>query len=156
RYTPCPPGTVCKPSIWWPVFKPLADLFNSAKKIEMAWTFVPGVILVYLAFAQVDAWADVKYKSRLADIEVKATQIPVRVDLSARQFEWRFRYPSVETWDKWDREKDKEKAKQWAEAWARQPQYDDIRAVANELHIIMDRYVVVHLSTKDVIHSFNI
>jgi len=153
RYTECPLGAVCKPSFWWPIFKPLTSIFNTASKIEMAWTLVPGVILVYLAFAQVSTWADVKYKSRLQKFLDADSQIPVQVELSARQFKWRFRYPSVETWNSWKKDKDPDKA---AKNWVKNPNIDDIRDVANELHVIMGRYAVVQLSTKDVIHSFNI
>jgi cytochrome c oxidase subunit II len=42
-----------------------------------------------------------------------------------------------------------------AQAWVRTPNFDDVY-VTNELHCVKDRHVVVQLSTKDVIHSFNI
>ena len=65
RYTPCEPGETRMPSLCWKLVKPLTGMFNTATKIELAWTIVPAVILVYIAFAQVSTWADVKYKSRL-------------------------------------------------------------------------------------------
>ena len=149
RYTPCEPGETRKPSIWWNLVKPLTSVFNTASKIELAWTIVPAVILVYLAFAQVDTWAQVKYRSRLdQNVWGKDKKVPVQLDISARQFEWRTRYPSPATWEKW--KTDPELAKRWTA----NPEFDDI-FVVNELHAIKGRHVVIYLSTKDVIHSFN-
>jgi cytochrome c oxidase subunit 2 len=131
-----------------PGMKWLAGLFSTSHRIEMGWTIVPAAILVYIAFAQVDTWADVKYKSRLKGALDAEGSIPVQVDLSARQFEWRFRYPSPATWRQW------KSNPKLAEDWVRNPNYDDIY-VPNELHCVVNRHVVVQLSTKDVIHSFN-
>jgi cytochrome c oxidase subunit II len=151
-YAPCEPGEVRAPTMWWRVFKPLYSVFNTSAKIEMAWTVVPAVILVYIAFAQIDTWAEVKYKSRLKGaLDSPAGQAEgqhVQIELSARQFEWRFRYPSSATWKLWKTDAKK------AEAWVRTPNFDDI-FVTNELHCIKERHVVIQLSTKDVIHSFN-
>jgi cytochrome c oxidase subunit 2 len=146
------PGEVRGPSPFWALFKPLAELFNTATKIEMAWTLVPALILLYLAFAQVSTWAEVKYQSRLRGIEesLKPGQTPpLQVDLSARQFEWRIRYPSPATWKRW-----KQNPK-LQESWVKKGEIDDI-FIPNDLHIIKGLHVVVQLSTKDVIHSFNI
>ena len=114
----------------------------------MAWSIVPAVILLFLAFAQVSTWMEVKYKSRLQEIQEAKGTMPLQVAISARQFEWRMRYPSPATWKKW---KDAGKVD---DAWARKAEYDDIHLV-NELHVIKGQHVVVQLSTKDVIHSFN-
>jgi cytochrome c oxidase subunit 2 len=161
RYAAREPGQVLAPSPLTKVFAPLTKLFNTAHKVEMAWSIVPAVILLYLAFAQVSTWAEVKYKSRMAaDLYKQDAQTPVQVAISARQFEWRVRYPSPQTWKEWKKEwqsdpdADKKKAKKLMDAWVNKPQFDDIH-VPNELHIIKDRHVVVQLSTKDVIHSFN-
>src|SRR5262249_41077809 len=85
-------------------------------------------------------------------------EVPLHVDVSARQFEWRMRYPSPATWRAWKKTwKEKTELPDKTapmETWAKKPQFDDIHMV-NELHIINDRLVQVHLSTKDVIHSFN-
>ena len=155
------------PSLTWKLLAPMTKFINSAHRVEMAWTLIPAVILLWLAFAQVDTWAMVKYKSRLdrALAEVKYTPpteqgkreaLPLQVEVSARQFEWRMRYPSPATWREWKREWDKDPklAEKLAEKWVKNPQFDDVR-LPNELHLIQDRYVVVQLSTKDVIHSFN-
>jgi cytochrome c oxidase subunit II len=153
-YSAGEPGEVRGPSVFWNVFKPLTNVFNTATKVEMAWTLVPAVILLYLAFAQVSTWADVKYKSRLDKFENDDGQMPVQVEVSARQFEWRMRYPSSATWREWQKNPDLAKRRALAERWVKNGQFDDVHVV-NELHIIKDRHCVVQLSTKDVIHSFN-
>jgi cytochrome c oxidase subunit 2 len=150
RYAEGEPGEVRSPSAFRNVMKPLTNLFNTATKVEMAWTVVPAVILLYLAFAQVSAWAEVKYKSRLDKMWAPGSSMPLQVALSARQFEWRFRYPNPATWEKW------KKDPKLAEKWVNNPEIDDVQDVPNELHVIKGRHCVVQLSTKDVIHSFNI
>src|SRR5262249_60451363 len=69
-------------------------------KLEMIWTAVPSAILLFIAFAQVSAWADIKYQSRMPDPDLV-------FEVSARQFEWRFRFPPpvtlatlTEDWEK--------------------------------------------------------
>jgi cytochrome c oxidase subunit 2 len=132
--------------------KPLAGLLNNQHKVEMAWTLVPAAILIYIAVAQVDTWANIKYESRKQHTESK-TGASLQVAISARQFEWRMRYPSVERYTKWQKEKSDPK---WAfESFGKVPQSDDVYTV-NELHIYQDHQVVIYLTTRDVIHSFNV
>jgi cytochrome c oxidase subunit 2 len=123
------------------------------RKLEIGWTIVPSVILLYIAFAQVGTWVEAKDKSRqpaVADGEKK----PVVAAISARQFEWRMRYPSsatLEGWKQLDAKKREKAVKDWSDRW----HIDDLHVV-NELHVVKNRPVLVYVSTKDVIHSFNI
>jgi cytochrome c oxidase subunit 2 len=138
----------------------LASLFHDQHRIEMAWTIVPAAILLYIAFAQVNTWADVKYRSRMPGAE-SADKTPFEIEISARQFEWRMRYPSPERWALWKKDRDK------AKDFARNPHQDDVHAV-NELHVWTNAKprdssnpkefpgFVVQLRTIDVLHSFNI
>ena len=116
-------------------------------------TFVPSVILLYIAFAQVNTWANVKYQARMRSQETPDAANALQIGVSARQFEWRMRYPSVERFGKWL--KDKNANKPDFESFGKIPQADDVYVV-NELHIWQDHQVMVHLSTRDVIHSFNL
>jgi len=161
RYGAGAPAGELRPSFYGkifliqPVYQLLANVFNTPKKIEMAWTIVPAVILLYLAFAQVSTWADVKYKSRLRAALEPGDQLPLHIEVNARQFEWRMRYPSRATWEAWKKNPVKAE-EEWARNWAKNRNFDDIMDLPNELHVIKDRHVLVHLSTRDVIHSFNI
>lgn len=135
--------------------KPLANVLNNQHKVEMAWTVVPAAILLFIAFAQVKTWADIKYRSRQSAI-IK-NEIPIQVDLSARQFEWRFRYPGSKRLLEWIANKDKNDKDVISdmESFANSPQKSDVHVV-NELHMWNEYPVLVHLSTRDVLHSFNL
>jgi cytochrome c oxidase subunit 2 len=132
------------------LLKPFSGLLANQHRIEMAWTLVPAAILIYIAVAQVDTWANIKYEARKQHTESASASLQVGV--SARQFEWRMRYPSVERFKKWQADKSATKAD--FDSFGKLPQADDIHVV-NELHIYQDHQVVVHLTTRDVIHSFN-
>lgn len=137
--------------------KPLTNILHDQHRVEMAWTFVPAVILLYIAFAQVNTWADIKYESRKhAQTHVDQEGAAMQIGISARQFEWRMRYPSVERFKKWmDKDLMKDpKVKADFDSFGKVPQSDDVHAV-NELHVWKGHSVSVALTTRDVIHSFN-
>jgi cytochrome c oxidase subunit II len=131
--------------------KPLTNLLHDQHRVELAWTFVPAVILLYIAFAQVNTWANIKYESR--NHGKKGDNATQQLAVSARQFEWRMRYPSVKRFEKWLAAKDPSD-KDFA-SFGKAPQADDIYVV-NEMHVWKGQNVVVHLSTRDVIHSLNL
>jgi cytochrome c oxidase subunit 2 len=119
---------------------------HGSHKLEMLWTVVPALILLFIAFAQVSTWSDIKYQSRMP----KPDQV---FELTARQFEWRFRYPSAEQnaamlkgWEKGQETKA-------AGDWQREPQADDVHVV-NEVHTWKGAKVRFFLKSRDVIHSF--
>ncbi|MFO0866749.1 MAG: hypothetical protein U0744_19270 [Gemmataceae bacterium] len=130
------------------LIKPLANVFNTPHKIEVAWTLVPAAILLYVAIAQISTWADIKYLSRM-EKQIKAGDTPIVCDVSARQFEWRVRYPNTARFKTIQDKKDK---KDWEKF---SPHYDDLHVV-NEVHAVKNKPILVHLSTRDVIHSFNV
>lgn len=132
------------------IFRPVSAVLHNQHRVELAWTLVPAAILLYIAFAQVGTWADAKYKSRMpAPGAPEEAKFPVQADISARQFEWRIRYPRYDTWQGW---KGDDKA---PKSWVKTPHSDDVHVV-NELHAIKGRPVLVHVHTLDVIHSFNL
>jgi len=100
---------------------------HGSHKLELAWTFVPGVILFGLAVFQTGTWGDIKFQSRFPN---DPDALHVRV--LGRQFEWWFWYPG--------RDGDFRTG-------------DDVISLA-ELHVPANRNVIVHLQTMDVLHSF--
>jgi cytochrome c oxidase subunit 2 len=130
--------------------KPLTNLLHDQHRIELAWTFVPAVILLYIAFAQVNTWANIKYTSRN---EGKQGAVAQQLAVNARQFEWRMRYPNVQRFEKWL--KDKNPSDPDFASFGKVPQTDDVYVV-NEMHVWKGQNVVVHLTTRDVIHSLNL
>ena len=132
-------------------FKPIANILHDQHRVEMAWTFVPAAILLYIAFAQVNTWANVKFEAR--NREKNGKKAFVQIAVSARQFEWRMRYPSVKRFDAWVKDQKDEKGAY--DSFGKVPQLDDVFTV-NELHIVKEQTVQVHLTTRDVIHSLNL
>jgi cytochrome c oxidase subunit 2 len=133
------------------IARPVTTLIHDQHRLELAWTLVPAAILLFIAIAQIGAWEEIKYYSRMP----RPNQDSQQVEVSARQFEWRIRYPSPERYAEWTSNP--------AEAvkFADNPHVDDIWLV-NELHVWKGDQeeksdkgkVLVHLRTKDVIHSF--
>ncbi len=149
-------GQEKKPAPGWvsKIMQPIKKVIPDEHRLELAWTIVPAAILLYIAFVQVEAWARIKYQSRMPAMDGQTMQIAV----SARQFEWRMRYPSPERWESW------KKDPKLARDFAMNPHQDDIHVV-NELHVWTNENaesteefpaMLVHLSTIDVQHNFNI
>lgn len=123
-------------------------------KLEMAWTAVPALILLFIAFVQIGAWEEVKYQSQM-----KPPQHVIEV--SARQFEWRFRYPEKSTRDAMTTASEADE-KVWfdskkaaADRWGRDANADfgDLRIV-NEVHTWAGANTRIYLKSRDVLHSF--
>ncbi len=169
-------GTGQKP----PQSKPpefVTRLIPNQHRLEIYWTIVPAIILLIVAFTQVGTWANAKYRSRMPKLEATAQPAPppaakadpkvtpMQIEVSARQFEWRMRYPSSKRLEEWLSKKDEATAKDFAsfaedrrgkDGQLRQyKQISDVRVV-NELHVVVNRPVLVQLKTLDVIHSFNL
>lgn len=118
--------------------------------LELSWTIVPGVLLFLLAIVQIKVWADVKFQKNMPEPDARTQQIEV----TARQWEWRIRYPSAQRMQEW--KSNPELAKDFAST----PHWDDVH-LANEIHVWKggkernDQHrVLVHLKTRDVLHSF--
>jgi cytochrome c oxidase subunit 2 len=103
---------------------------HGSHALELVWTFVPGVILFCLAVFQTGTWGMIKFGGNIE--EKAADPRAVHVQVFGKQFEWHFRYAG----------NDGEFGTQ-----------DDVIKVA-EMHAPVDRPVIVHLQTLDVLHSF--
>jgi cytochrome c oxidase subunit II len=136
-----------KKVFWTSFFKsisrPITAVIHDQHRLELTWTLVPAVILLFIAFVQVNTWEEIKYLSRMP----KPDQDPQQIEVSARQFEWRIRYPSPERMHGWEAN-----AAQAAD-FGQTPHEDDIYVI-NEVHTWKGQKVLVHLKTRDVIHSF--
>jgi cytochrome c oxidase subunit 2 len=129
-------------------------------QLELAWTIIPAAILLYIAYAQIHTWEDIKYQSHFPEPD----QV---VQVTAEQWKWRLRYRGEEdevnkawrhNWAVLDAKGlspeliAKERAAKEKE-WGETPQWDDLHAV-NDLHTWKDAKVKVLLKTNDIIHSF--
>lgn len=102
-----------------------AAYVHGNQRIELAWTVIPGLMLVFLAFYQRGTWSTIK--QQLPD--ESTAQI---IGLSADQFDWDATYPGED---------------------GRLDTTDDIVAPPNILYVPVGRPVIVRLQSKDVLHS---
>jgi cytochrome c oxidase subunit 2 len=102
---------------------------HGSHTLEVIWTIVPSGILLFIALYQIDVWEQFRFKSRAP------AKMDIIAEVTARQFEWRIRYPA--------------RGKKLMPT----PQPDDIYTV-NDLRVPTGIPVGVSLRTDDVQHSF--
>lgn len=91
--------------------------------VEIIWTVIPALILVFLALYSQNVWSFIRGTPPPYTLEVEVT---------AEQFAWNIRYPGPD---------------------GRLQTADDITTI-NQLHLPVNQTVLIHLTSKDVIHSF--
>lgn len=111
---------------------------HGSHTLEVVWSILPAATLVFIAIYQMDAWADAKMKRpKLAGADGRmgtADDVikPPLAEISARQFEWRFRYAGED---------------------GVIGTTDDVQVV-NDLHLPVHEEIVLSLKSQDVLHSF--
>lgn len=96
---------------------------HGSHNLEVIWTILPAATLLFIAIYQMNAWADVKMRA--------PKNMAPTVDLTARQFEWRLRYPGAD---------------------GKLGTPDDVYHV-NDMHVPYDEEVLVELKSMDVLHD---
>lgn len=102
---------------------------HGSHTLEVIWTIVPSGILLFIALYQMDVWAQYRIRTFYP-----AAMEPV-AEVTARQFEWRIRYPAL------------------GKKLQPTPQPDDIYTV-NELVVPTGFPIAISLRSDDVQHSF--
>ena len=102
-----------------------AQYIHGNNLVEIIWTIVPALILIWLTVASQRVWADIRYPA----LRPATSQ---EVEIVAEQFVWNIRYPGPDG--------------QFDTA-------DDITTI-NQLHLPVGVPVLVKIRSKDVIHSF--
>ncbi|MEX1256474.1 MAG: cytochrome c oxidase subunit II [Gemmatimonadota bacterium] len=102
-----------------------AEYIHGSTKAEVIWTAVPFVIVVVLAFMSAPVW------NRIKNPEVFPAD-SYEVMLTARQFEWETRYAGADG----------------------QFETADDFTLLNRMNVPVDRPILIHLASEDVIHSF--
>lgn len=98
---------------------------HGSTRVELVWTAIPAVVMVFLGIYSGDIWADIKERGSMPENAVE-------IGVAAKQFEWNVTYPGADG----------------------QLGTGDDFTERNRLHLPADRDVVVQLSSEDVIHSF--
>ncbi len=115
---------------------------HGSHNLEVIWTIVPSGILLFISLFQLPVVADIRVKSKFPE---EARFRPI-AEVTARQFEWRIRYPSPERFRSFQSNAD-------VQDWLQNPRPDDLYTV-NDLHVPMSTPVQIRLRSGDVQHSF--
>ncbi len=102
-------------------------------RLEIAWTVVPAIILLFIAVSQISTWDTIKYYASMPNPDLV-------MQVTARQWDWSMRYADRPQPDN-------------ARTWAEVPAIDDIY-LPSELHCWKGANVRIFLKTQDVLHSF--
>lgn len=108
-----------------------AVYYHGNTRLEIIWTVIPALIVIALGIVSRDLWAEIKS-------EMPSEETAFIVDVQPRQFEWRITYPGADG--------------KFTKAGDSTPS-DDIVTI-NQLHVPVNRDVLVLLTAQDVIHSF--
>ena len=103
-----------------------ARYIHGNHRVELIWTIVPGLFMFALAIFQYSAWTQIKI-----DIPAESDSFVMRVE--AEQFEWYPIYPGPD---------------------GQLDTGDDIEGPANQIHVPVNKPVIVHLTARDTLHSF--
>jgi len=129
--------------LWTGTRKPKADgtvekawFSHGSHELEVIWSIVPAAILLFIALYQMDVWANYRVKSQFPE----DVQNRPMAEVTARQFEWRIRYPGLD-------------ANGQPLPLMPDPQPTDLYTV-NDLRLPSGRNVMINLRTQDVQHSF--
>ncbi|WP_373650789.1 cytochrome c oxidase subunit II [Schlesneria sp. DSM 10557] len=108
---------------------------HGSHSLEVIWTIVPSAILLFIALYQLDVWAEYRMKAVAKEMSSASRPMIAVAEVTARQFEWRIRYPAN------------------GKTLKPTPQPDDVYTV-NELHVPTGALVSITLRTDDVQHAF--
>ncbi len=103
----------------------IAVYFHGSQRLELIWTIIPSIFLVFITYYQFGTWASVKFKSAAPNVTPVA-------EVTGRQFQWMIRYPGPD---------------------GKFRTGDDLFTV-NDLHFVKNQKTLIHLLSKDVLHSF--
>ena len=109
-----------------------AAYFHHNTLLEITWTIIPAIILLFLAFFQMKSWTENKMQRPVVELNGETTLVPPMVMVKAKRFGWEFHYAGadglVET-------------------------QDDVY-IENLLVLPAGEDIVLQLESRDVIHSF--
>ena len=124
---------------------------HGSHNLEVMWTIVPAGVLLYIALYQIDVWREYRMRPYFPQEQMSASLTRLGVDtdvpgdralaeVTARQFEWRIRYPGFDENGK-------------LLPLMPDPQPTDLYTV-NDLHLPSGVPVMINLRSGDVQHSF--
>lgn len=124
---------------------------HGSHELEVIWSVVPAFVLLFIALYQMDVWAEFRVKdafprkgmegvlARVGQQRTAGDSLAL-AEVTARQFEWRIRYPGFDENGN-------------LLPLMLDPQPTDLYAV-NDLHLPAAAPVMINLKSEDVQHSF--
>ncbi len=103
---------------------------HGSHALEIVWTILPAVTLLFIAIYQMEAWATTKMQP---PTDEHGKIIDPIVEVTGRQFNWDFRYPGDD-----------------GELYTE----DDIVRTDGKLYLPVDEEVLLRITSADVLHSF--
>lgn len=97
---------------------------HGSHTLEVVWTILPAVTLLFIAIYQMDAWAAAK---------MRKPDMPPTAEVTGRQFNWDVRYPG-------------------ADGILGTP--DDLVRTDGNVHLPVGEEILLTIGSKDVLHSF--
>lgn len=97
---------------------------HGSHALELVWTILPAVTLLFIAIYQMETWAAAK---------MDAPNIPILAEVTGRQFNWDFRYPGPD-----------------GELYTE----DDIVRTDGKLFLPVNEEILLNITSADVLHSF--
>jgi cytochrome c oxidase subunit 2 len=97
---------------------------HGSHALELVWTILPAVTLLFIAIYQMEAWAAAK---------MDVPKIPITAEVTGRQFNWDFRYPGPDN-----------------ELYTE----DDIIRTDGKLYLPVNEEILLNITSADVLHSF--
>lgn len=97
---------------------------HGSHTLEVVWTILPAVTLLFIAIYQMNAWADAK---------MRKPHIPPTAEITGRQFNWDVRYPGPD-------------------GELHTP--DDIIRTEGDIHLPVNEEILLVIKSTDVVHSF--
>lgn len=101
-----------------------AKFSHGSHALELVWTILPAVTLLFIAIYQMEAWASAK----MSPPDMRPT-----VEVTGRQFNWDFRYPGPD---------------------GHLYTQDDIVRTDGKLYLPVNEVVLLKINSADVLHSF--
>lgn len=123
-----------------------ATYTHGSSFVETIWTVIPALILVWLAFYNQRAWSQVRGTPPPHDLEVAIT---------GQQFAWNIHYPGADgIFGRTDPALVNDETGNPIGLDRSDPSAADDLVTINQLHLPVHQTVLIHLKSKDVIHSF--
>lgn len=120
--------------------------FHGSNALEFTWTLLPSIVFIIIGLWSEDMWTRTKSEWRVPHPDVS-------VEVMAYQFGWNIRYPGPDgVFGKKDRSQ-MTPSNPFGIDKNDPAGFDDLITM-NQIHLPINKNVVVNLSTMDVIHSF--